>query len=327
MFSIKSLAAGLWVAAAVTVPLAKAQEKPDNYPTRPISFVVAYPAGGGMDVAARTMAGVAEQQLSHEFRVENRTGGGGIVGHSYLANEARPDGYAVGVVANPFLFSDFLVREGAFDQTSFEPIAGINFDPVVWVVRSDSELASMDFDGIIKTATDAPGELRVGVMAGNVFQFVTEIVEDAKDVEFEHVPFQGGQPGVTALLRGDIEITNGFYAEVEQYIKNGDLKAVMVSDTERLPFLPDTPAMSELGIDIPARTWGASRFVTVNPETPEDIKAYLASSIYSVLSSDEAKAAFEEVGMTLSPTDRNVTAKNYAASYDALSQFLSGSTE
>ena len=164
MFSIKSLAAGLWVAAAVTVPLAKAQEKPDNYPTRPISFVVAYPAGGGMDVAARTMAGVAEQQL-------------------------------------------------------------------------------------------------------------------------------------------------------------------MVSDTERLPFLPDTPAMSELGIDIPARTWGASRFVTVNPETPEDIKAYLASSIYSVLSSDEAKAAFEEVGMTLSPTDRNVTAKNYAASYDALSQFLSGSTE
>lgn len=317
--------AGAWAVAALAASsMAWAADKPENFPTRPISLVVVYPAGGGMDVTARTLASVAEEQLGHEFRVENHTGGGGIVGHSYLAHEARPDGHTLGVVANPFLFLDFLAKDGNFDQTDFEPIVGINFDPVVWVVRTKSDLGDKSFDEIIETAKAEPGKLTVGVMPNNVFAFVTKIVADAKGVEFQEVPFQGGQPGVTALLRGDIDITNAFYAEVEQYIKNGDLKPVLVSNTERLSFLPDTPAMTELGIDIPGGTWGASRFVTVPPATPEDVKAYLADALYSVLTSDAAADAFAGVGMTLSPTPRAEIAQSYEASYEALSKFLGG---
>jgi len=299
---------------------AQAADKPANYPMRPISLVVVYPAGGGMDVTARTLASVAEKDLGHEFRVENRTGGGGVVGHTYLAKEARPDGYTIGVVGNPFLFSDFLAKGGQFDQSDFKPIAGINFDPVVWVVRADSPLGKMSFQEIIEKAKS--DKLRVGVMPNNVFEFVTEIVERDTGVDFETVPFQGGQPGVTALLRGDIDITNGFYAEVEQYIKSGDLKAVAVSDTKRLPFLPDTPAMSEVGVDIPGSTWGAFRLITVPPATPDDVTAYLADSFYEVLTSDDAEEAFKKVGMTLSPTDMEATRKIYQESYDALSSFL-----
>ena len=142
------------VAAAITgaAVVAQAADKPANYPMRPVSLVVVYPAGGGMDVAARTLASVAEEELGHEFRVENRTGGGGVVGHTYLAKEARPDGYTIGVVANPFLFSDFLAKGGQFDQSDFKPIAGINFDPVVWVVRADSPLGDMSFEQIIEKA-------------------------------------------------------------------------------------------------------------------------------------------------------------------------------
>src|SRR5690606_15805605 len=91
-----------------------AQQPPEGYPRRPIEMVVAYPAGGGMDVTARTLAQEAQRVLGHEFRVQNRTGGAGMVGHSWLAQNVAPDGYTVGVLANPFLALDIAVRGAPF---------------------------------------------------------------------------------------------------------------------------------------------------------------------------------------------------------------------
>src|SRR5699024_5057898 len=97
-------------------------KKPSDFPRRPITIVVMYPAGGGADLTARTFAKAASQELGIDIRVVNKTGGGGMVGHAYLAKQARPDGYTIGLIANPFMFSDILLRNAPFSKNDFDPL-------------------------------------------------------------------------------------------------------------------------------------------------------------------------------------------------------------
>lgn len=195
---------------------AAAQDKPADFPQRPINLVVVYPAGGAVDVTARTFAEQAEAQLGHEFRVENRVGGAGLVGHTYLAKAAEADGYTIGVLANPWAFTDILLRDAEFTADEFDPIATISFDPVVWVVNAKSDIGTMSFDEIVTHAES--NTLQVGMNPNSIFLFVSEFIEKAKGLEFNYIPFDGGKAGVTALLAGDVDATATFYSEIEQYI-------------------------------------------------------------------------------------------------------------
>ena len=301
------------------------QEKPEDFPRRPINLVVMYPAGGAVDVTARTLAEVAGEKMDAEFRVENRVGGGGMVGHTYLAKEAAPDGYTIGVIANPFMFTDILARGAPFTPEEFDPIATISFDPVIWVVNADSELGELDFEGIMDVAEERT--LQVGMNPDSMFLFVSEFIEDARDVEFNYIPFDGGREGVVSLLAGDIDATAAFYAEIEQYLENGDLKAVAVTGDERHPMLPDVPTLAEHGVPVGGQAWGATRFLALPPGTPEEIKAWLEASFVDVLNSEEAEQAFAEAGLTLTPADAEATQENYQANFEALQDFLAERSE
>jgi tripartite-type tricarboxylate transporter receptor subunit TctC len=297
-----------------------AQDRPDDFPRRPINLVVMYPAGGAVDVTARTFAEVAAEQMDVQFRVENRLGGAGLVGHTYLAQQAQPDGYTIGVIANPFMFTDILLRDGEFGPDDFDPIASISFDPVVWVVNAQSGIGEMDFDEIMDVAQER--RLQVGMNPNSMFQFVSEFIEDAEDVEFNFIPFDGGRQGVVALLAGDVDATAAFFVEIEQYVASGDLRAVAVSGDNRHPMLPDVPTFSELGVPAGGQAWGATRFFALPPGTPEDRKAWLETSILEVLQSEEASQAFEAAGLTLTPAGAEETKASYDANYEALETFL-----
>ena len=91
--------------------------KPANFPNRPINFVVSYPAGGGMDITARTLAAQMERVTGYQFRVQNRGGGGGIIGNTFVAKQAKPDGYTVGILANPTLIINILGQGAHFART------------------------------------------------------------------------------------------------------------------------------------------------------------------------------------------------------------------
>ncbi len=125
MRTIAAVAAGCLLATAfVSQALSADPAKPANYPNRPINFVVAYPVGGGMDITARTLASEMERVTGHQFRVENRGGGGGIIGNTHMAKQTQPDGYTVGILANPTLFMNILNQGASFKKEDFEPIAG-----------------------------------------------------------------------------------------------------------------------------------------------------------------------------------------------------------
>ncbi len=314
-----ALAAGILLSPA----LAGAQDKPADFPKRPVNMIVMYPAGGAVDVTARTVAKLAEAQLDEQFRVENRVGGAGMVGHTYLAKNAQPDGYTIGVIANPFMFTDILLRDAPFNKDEFEPIASISFDPVIWVVNAKSEVGRKDFPEIIEYAKS--NTMQVGMNPNSMFLFVSEFIEKAKDVTFNFIPFDGGRQGVTALLAGDVDATAAFYTEIEQYIRNGDLKAVAVTGDARHPMLPEVPTFDELGVPASGHTWGASRFLTLPPGVPEDRKAWLASAFLGVLESDAAKQAFADAGLTLSPANAEETKAAYEDTYQSLESFLQSS--
>jgi tripartite-type tricarboxylate transporter receptor subunit TctC len=314
------LVAAVAMAGSVLTTGAMAQEKPADFPNRPINLVVMYPAGGGMDVTARTFAKVAEEQMGVSIRVENRVGGGGMVGHTSLAKETKPDGYTIGLLANPFLYTDILLRDAPFEIQEFEPFAQINFDPVVLAVNTKANPGADDYAAVMERAkTD---KLNVGINPDSVFQFVMEFVQQANDVKFNFIPFDGGKQGVVALLAGDIDVTTGFYAEMSQYFESGDLKPIAISGDERHPLMPDVPTLAELGVPVKGQAWGVTRYVTVPPGTPEDRVAYLEAEFLKVLNSPEAAEAFKAAGLTIQAADAEKTKARYIDSFESLKAFL-----
>lgn len=314
------LAAAVTLASSVLASGALAQEKPADFPNRPLNMVVMYPAGGGMDVTARTLAKVAEEQMGMSIRVENRVGGGGMVGHTSLAKETEADGYTIGLLANPFLYTDILLRDAPFTIEEFEPFAQVNFDPVVLAVNAKSDLGGDDYAALMEKAKS--DKLQVGINPDSVFQFVMEFVQDANEVEFNFIPFDGGKQGVVALLAGDIDLTTGFYAEMSQYFDSGDLKPIAISGDERHPLMPDVPTLAELGVPIDGQAWGVTRYLTLPPNTPEDRVAYLEAEFLKVLQSPQANEAFKAAGLTVQSADAATTKERYGQAFEALKAFL-----
>ncbi len=314
------LAAAVGMTASVAATGALAQEKPADFPNRPINLVVMYPAGGGMDVTARTFAQVAEKQMGVQIRVENRVGGGGMVGHTSLAKETEPDGYTIGLLANPFLYTDILLRDAPFTIEEFVPFAQVNFDPVVIAINAKSEIGEQDFAGIVETAKSQT--LQVGINPDSVFQFVMETVAQANDVTFNFIPFDGGKQGVVALLAGDIDVTTGFYSEMSQYFESGDLKPIAVSGDDPHPLMPDVPTLASLGMPIEGQAWGVTRYFTLPPGAPEDRVAWLEAEFVKVLESPEAQEAFTAAGLTVQSGGAEATQERYQQSFEALQQFL-----
>ena len=296
--------------------------KPADFPNRPINLVVSYPAGGGMDITARTLAAQMERVTGYQFRVQNHGGGGGIIGNTYVAKQSKPDGYTVGILANPTLIINILGQGAHFAKNDIEPIAGITFAPVIWVVRAKSKLGNMDFKQIIAYAKKHPDELKAGVIPNASFDMATRIVAKQTGAKFTIVPFQGGKPAVVALLGGNIDMSAIYYSEVDQYVKAGTLKVVAVADNTPVPQAPHAPTMKALNINMASSTWGADRFACVPKGTPKDRKDYLGYLIQKTLADPKTAEAYKKVGIIIAPKTAAQEQKAYDDAYVAVHDFL-----
>lgn len=308
-------------------PAQESSAVPEDYPQRPVELNVVYPAGGGMDITARALAAAAQEVSGDEYRVVNREGAGGLVGHTYLARQAQSNGYELGVIAVDFLVFDVTLRDAEFGQEDFAPLAYIAFEPVVQVVRADSELGDKSFEEIMEQATANPGDLRVGVVPNTTFDVFTQVVSDQTGAEFTTVPFDGGKPGVTALLSGDLDITNAFYGEVQPFIDSGDLVPIVISDNTPYEALPDVPTMTDVGVDVPDTTFGAGRMVMAPADMDPSFQEYLSEQFVEVMSSDAAVEQFEQVGAPLDPAGLEEARELYATAFEELPAALEAGTD
>lgn len=313
-------AAAIFVVAGTVDALAV--DKPANYPNRPINLVVPYPPGGGVDLTARTLAAQLERTTGLQFRVENRPGGGSVVGNAYVAKQASADGYTLGVLANPTMAISVVGGKAPFTKDDLEPLAGITFAPAIWLSGTKSKISGMGIKEVIAYAKAHPGELKVGVIPNGAFDIATRILEKQSGVQFTIVPFQGGKPAAVALLGGNIDIAANYYDEVAQFVKAGDMKPLAVADNAPLSQLPGVPTMKDLGIKIASGTWGADRLVAVRPQVSNDIKAYLASIIHEALHDKQTEAAFEKVGIELIPLTAKEEKERYESSFEAVSDYF-----
>jgi tripartite-type tricarboxylate transporter receptor subunit TctC len=306
---VKRFALTLALAAAVAAPAA-AQDpkavKPKDFPTQPIEYVVVYPAGGGMDVTARLLAKYVEKATGDKILVNNRTGGAGMVGHTYLATQAKPDGYTVGVLAN-LVWGDAMLRaQGKWAHTDLEPIGYLNSDALTWVGPTDGPLKGKSLKEILQIAKDKPGTIRIATVPGSMWEYLVEQVEAASGAKFLRVPFQGGGAGINALVGGNVDIAQGFFAEFRGHLDAGKVAPLAVAANERMPYLKDMPTFNEAlgGKDY---IWAVVRFVVVPKGTPADRKNYLAAGVKAAMNDSELVAEYRKAGVYFDPALMNST--------------------
>lgn len=283
-----------------------AKLKPKDFPTQPIEFTVVYPAGGGMDVAARLLAKYVEKWSSDRVIVNNRTGGAGMVGHSYLATQAKPDGYSVGVLAN-LVWGDAMLRaQGRWAYTDLEPIGYLNTDALTWVATTEGPVKGLSLKEIVQAAKDKPGTIRIATVPGSMWEYIVEQVEANTGAKFLRVPFQGGGAGIAALIGGNVDVAQGFYSEFRGYLDANKVAPVAVAASARMDFLKDMPTFNEV-LGSTEYTWQVIRFVVVPKGTPADRKAYLGAAVRAAMQDPDLVAEYRKTGAYFDPKLANST--------------------
>jgi putative tricarboxylic transport membrane protein len=310
---MKSVAFALLIALIATPAAAQGDAKAElaklkqrDFPTQPIEFTVVYPAGGGMDVTARLLAKYVEKWSGDRILVNNRTGGAGMIGHSYLATQAKPDGYTVGVLAN-LVWGDAMLRaQGRWSLNDLEPIGYLNSDALTWVGRTEGPYKGMSVKQIVQAAKDKPGTVRVATVPGSMWEYIVEQIEAANGAKFLRVPFQGGGAGINALVGGNVDVAQGFYSEFRGHLDGGKVAPLAVASAARMDFLKDMPTFNEaLGGN--EYVWQVIRFAVVPKGTPADRKAYLGAAIRAAMKDPELIAEYRKFGVYFDPKLTNST--------------------
>jgi tripartite-type tricarboxylate transporter receptor subunit TctC len=300
------LVAAVLMSLMITLPAAAqdkaavARLKPKDFPSQPIEFTVVYPAGGGMDVTGRLLAKYVEKWSGERIIVNNRTGGAGMVGHTYLATQAKPDGHTVGVLAN-LVWGDAMLRaQGRWTLADLEPIGYLNTDALTWVGRTDGPYKGMTIKQLVQAAKDKPGTVRVATVPGSMWEYIVEQIEAAHGAKFLRVPFQGGGAGISALVGGNVDVAQGFYSEFRGHLEGGKVAPLAVASAARMDFLKDMPTFNEaLGGN--EYLWQVIRFAVVPKGTPAERKAWLGAAIRAAMSDPELIAEYKKFGVFFDP--------------------------
>ncbi len=278
-----------------------AKLKPKDFPTQPIEIVVVYPAGGGMDVNARVLAKFFEKVTGDRAIVANRTGGAGLVGHTYLASQAPKDGYTVGFVANLIIGDAMLRSNGRWAWNDVEPISYINSDGMTFLTNADGPYKDKTLKELLAIAKEKPNTVRAGMVPGSSYEFLLEQLELSSGAKFLKVPFQGMAPAIAALLGNNIDLSVNFLSEMRSFIEAKKVTPLAVTSATRLPFVPDAPTANEV-MGVKDYNWVVTRWIGVPKGTPADRKAYLAAGFNAAARDPELQEELRKIGAIPDPS-------------------------
>ena len=273
------------------------------YPDKPVTVICPWTAGGGTDVLLRALSKSAEKYLGQTITVVNQTGGAGAIGHNAIRT-ARPDGYTVGMITFEL---NSLPPQGLvpFTWKNFDPLMRINSDPAALTVRADAPYNTVR--GFMDYAKAHPGEITIGNSApGSVWHIAAGLAAEKTGVQVKHVPFDGAQPAVTALVGGHIKAVAVSVAEVRGQVQAGNLKILGVMSADRDKIFPDVPTFKEQGVDVQFYTW---RGLGLPKGVPPAIKAKIADAYKKAFDSQEFKDFAAKASLNLAYQDSAEFAK------------------
>lgn len=227
-----------------------------DWPAKPVRVVVAYSAGGAADLLGRVFAEQLRRTFGQQFIVENRTGGGGLIGTDSVAR-AAPDGYTLQIAGMPsHVLAPAMNRNASVDpMRDFTHIAYLGGPPNVFVVHPSSGLNSFkELLALMKSQTHPVQYASPSV--GSVGNLVAEYVAEKEKVKLEDVTYRGGGSAIVDLVAGHIKVGSMTLSTTRQHIIAGKIKALAVSSAQRLLEFPDVPTLVELGYrDLVVTTW------------------------------------------------------------------------
>ncbi len=263
-----------------------------DYPTRPVKWVVGYPPGGATDILARLIGQRLSERLGQQFIVENKPGAGNNVGTESVVN-ADPDGYTV-LLVNPANG----INASLYAKLSFNfirdiaPVAGILRSPNVMVVPADFPAKTVA--EFIAYAKANPGKVNMASSGnGTSVHLSGELFKSMAGIEMTHIPYKGAAPALTDMIAGRVQVIFDNLPSAIQHIKAGTLRALAVTTQTRSPLLPDVPTVGETVKGYEASAWFG---MGAPAKTPKPIIDKLNKEINAILAEPAMQAKFAELG-------------------------------
>jgi tripartite-type tricarboxylate transporter receptor subunit TctC len=287
------------IVAGASLLMTTSEVRSQEYPTRAITLVVPWPAGGTMDVVARMLGSKLADRVGKPVIVENHPGAGSVIGATAVAR-AVPDGYTLllsgvtGLAVNPAVF-----RKLPYDAVKdFAPLALIVGIPLVLVVHPSLPVYSVS--DLIKLAREKPGQLSFASAGlGSPQHLFAQLLISMTGVQIVHVPYRGGPQALTDVTAGHIPLVFGDPVSSLPLIREGKVRALGVSSSSRLASAPDIPTVAEAGVPgFEAVAWS---MIVAPANTPGDIVMKLHVEIKSIMAVAEFQQHLTPLG--LSPID------------------------
>ena len=270
-----------------------------DYPNRPITWVVGFPPGGISDLGTRFVAKVLGEKLGTQIVVDNKPGAGGLVAGEFVAR-AKPDGYTVFYGSNgPLGTHKYIYKKIPFDPlTSFTLIHGFGSSPLILVVPTNSPFKSLK--DLVDNATANPGKLSfASVGNGSAAHLVGELLGSQTGTKFNHVPYKGSSAAMVDVMAGRVDFIFDYSIVVKPLIDSGKLRALTTTGSVRLPGHPDVATTTELGYPgVQLTAWAT----LVGPAgMPPAVTAKLARAFNETLKDPAVIKYHDDQGVTLMP--------------------------
>ncbi len=278
------------VMALVTAPTLGAKADP-SFPSRMVTIVVPFPAGGTADLLPRLVAEQMRPSLGQAVIIENKPGASGNIGTEGVAR-STPDGYTlINAPQLSFSVNHLLNPKLRFDPRTLEPVSVLATYPTVLFARAD--LPANTLPELISYAKANPGKLNYASQGlGQIGHLTLEALKMRANVDMVHVPYRGSAPAINDLLAGQVDILADNMLSGMQHVQNGKLKLIAVGGKDRIKSFPNAATFAETLPGFYSDTWMA---IAAPAGTPKDVTAKLSGLIAKALQSPDLRKRIEEL--------------------------------
>jgi tripartite-type tricarboxylate transporter receptor subunit TctC len=282
---------------ATSVPLAGANAQ-DAWPNKPIKVIMPFGAGGSMDVLSRLLAPIVSETLGQQVVVENRPGATGTVTMAAVAS-APADGYTLMFTGSSYSIIALLMPNLPFKMDAFTPLSRLTVGPTLMAVPAQLGIKTMA--EFVAAAKKQPGKWSYGSSGiGTSVHLGGELFKMAAGVDLAHVPYRATPAIVADLLENRLQMSVLGVADCRQYVASGQLRALAVSYTERMPEFPDVPTFAEVGYP---NVRASNDFgIAIRADTPAPIKARLEEAYRAAVRRPEIVQRLKDFGLIVVAT-------------------------